>query len=118
MSAASPPRRQCAHCPWKKSTVPERDIAGGYSEEMHRQLVSTISRPGEFRPTPMMACHESKPGEDGEEVPCVGWLHNQLGPGNNIALRLEVSIGNVDGNVRTVGPQHKRFEDTLPRGGR
>jgi hypothetical protein len=44
----------------------------------------------------------------------VGWLAHQLGPGNNIALRLAVMAGRIDGNVETVGPQHERFEDTLP----
>ncbi len=59
----------------------------------------------------IMACHETPPGK---ELPCVGWLANQLGPGNNLALRLAVMTGRVDGNVQTVGEQHERFEDTLP----
>lgn len=58
-----------------------------------------------------MACHETKLGG---ELPCVGWLVHQLGPGNNIGLRLAVIHGRVDGNVQTVGPQHETFEDTLP----
>lgn len=59
-----------------------------------------------------MACHETPKGR---ELPCVGWLTNQLGAGNNIALRLLVVTGQIDANVETVGPQHERFEDTLPR---
>jgi uncharacterized protein (DUF2342 family) len=59
----------------------------------------------------MMACHETP---HGKERPCVGWLVHQLGPGNNIALRMRVAFGHIDGNVRTVGPQHENFEDTLP----
>ena len=62
-------------------------------------------------PLRMMACHESAVGR---EMPCVGWLHQQLGVGNNLALRLAVMRGKVDGDVETVGPQHERFEDTLP----
>lgn len=58
-----------------------------------------------------MACHETKVGG---ELPCVGWLVHQLGPGNNLGLRLAVISGRVDGNVKTVGPQHETFEDTLP----
>jgi hypothetical protein len=60
----------------------------------------------------MMACHETKPGR---ELPCVGWLVNQVGPGNNLGVRLAVMQGRIDGNVETVGPQHERFEDTLPK---
>jgi hypothetical protein len=58
----------------------------------------------------MMACHESPVGA---EQPCVGWVINQLGPGNNIALRLLALDGRFK-HVRTDGPQHLRFEDTLP----
>jgi hypothetical protein len=58
-----------------------------------------------------MACHETKAGK---ELPCVGWLVHQLGPGNNIGLRLAAMSGRIDANVKTVGPQHECFEDTLP----
>lgn len=94
-------RRQCAKCPWKKSVNPH-DIPNGYSVEKHRGLKETIA----------MACHET---DMGRELPCVGWLLHQLGPGNNIALRLAAISGRVDANVQTVGPQHSRFEDTLPK---
>jgi hypothetical protein len=60
----------------------------------------------------MMACHETKIGK---ELACVGWLAQQLGPGNNLGLRLAVMSGLVDDNVRTIGPQHDTFEETLPR---
>lgn len=33
---------------------------------------------------------------------------------NNLALRLAVMTGKIDADVKTVGPQHQRFEDTLP----
>jgi hypothetical protein len=33
---------------------------------------------------------------------------------NNIGLRIKVATGRIDGNVRTVGPQHRTFEQTLP----
>jgi hypothetical protein len=107
------PRKQCAKCPWKTSTDPY-EIPDGYCEKKHAGLKETIAKPGEiwfggsFR---MMACHESMPQK---EVPCVGWLVHQLGPGNNIALRLVVMRGAVDANVETVGDQHEIFEDTLP----
>lgn len=108
----SKPRRQCAKCPWKKSTNPH-DIPDRYSTELHRGLQSTIADPGTLQVGGLrvMACHETKAGS---ELPCVGWLVNQLGPGNNIGLRLAVMHGRVDGNVKTVGAQHATFEDTLP----
>jgi len=57
-----------------------------------------------------MACHESAPGK---EVVCVGWAVHQLGEGNNIALRLQAMRDTNLQKLRTVGPQHRRFEDTL-----
>jgi hypothetical protein len=111
----SKPRVQCAKCPWKKSVDPN-DIPGGYSADKHAALKDTIASPGSaaglFGAMKVMACHETPPGE---ERHCVGWLANQLGPGNNIALRLRVTTGEIDTNFRLVGPQHERFEDTLPR---
>ncbi len=103
--------RQCAKCPWKVSTDPH-DIPDGYSEELHRGLSCTIADPGSFRNSGhVMACHEHA---SDEQVHCVGWLANQLGPGNNIGLRLQsLSCENI-GAIRLDGPQHERFEDTLP----
>ncbi len=108
-----PPRLQCAKCPWKKSTDPH-DIPNGYDVEKHKDLKNTIAVPGQFArgPRHTMACHESLVGK---ELACVGWLVHQLNEGNNIGLRMAVMDGVVDANVRTVGPQHKRFEDTLPK---
>lgn len=106
-------RIQCKACPWRKDVDPERDIPGGYSAEKHKALASTIAMPGrmEFGPMRQMACHESTPGA---EFVCVGWLSNQLGPGNNLALRLKASMGLLP-RYELVGEQHERFEDTLPR---
>ena len=106
------PHRQCAKCPWKKNVNPHT-IPDGYSVEKHRALARTIAIPGELRTGPLriFACHESR---GGRELACVGWLAHQLGPGNNLALRLAVMHGRIDGDIQTVGPQHERFEDTLP----
>lgn len=116
MAAQPAPRRQCVECPWRKDVDPYQ-IPGGYSRRKHVALKSTIADPGMLRPGALhaMACHETT---GGRELPCVGWLVNQLGPGNNLALRLKVMTGAVNGNVETVGEQHERFEDTLPRRGR
>lgn len=106
--------KQCKACPWKKSTVPERDIPGGYCERMHAGLKVTIAEPGGTagigKPMYVMACHETKRGA---ERPCVGWVVHQLNEGGNIALRILALDGRFK-DYRTVGPQHSRFEDTLP----
>lgn len=106
--------RQCAKCPWKKSTDPH-EIPRGYSEERHYALANTIAEPGSCRlggDLRVMACHESPVGE---EAHCIGWLMHQLGPGNNIGLRLQMSRCENIQHVHLDGPQHERFEDTLPR---
>lgn len=112
MTADRQPRRQCKACPWKKGTNPH-EIPNGYSADQHRDLGRTIAEPGTLRGDSLrvMACHETPPGG---ELPCVGWLVHQLGPGNNIALRLAAMRGRVDANVVTVGEQHETFEETLP----
>lgn len=106
-------RIQCKACPWRKDVDPHRDIPGGYCATKHRNLRETIADgPSLGRELKVMACHESKPGR---EFACVGWVANQLGPGNNIAVRLQVMAGRIP-PPRLVGEQHERFEDTLPGG--
>ncbi len=104
---------QCAHCPWRVDVDPH-DIPNGYSVEKHQALEGTIARPetavcqigaGSMK---VMACHET------EDAHCLGWLMNQLGPGNNIALRMQVRSCSNIGQVHLIGEQHERFEDTLP----
>lgn len=109
-------KRQCKACPWKKSTVPDRDIPGGYCADKHRALRDTIAEPASLRQmvTPslrIMACHESNPTD---AYPCVGWLVHQLGPGNNLALRLMAASSGQFNGLQTIGPQHECIEDTLP----
>lgn len=104
--------KQCKACPWRKDVVPDRDIPGGYCPTKHENLASTIAVPGSLQSTGrVMACHESKVGRERE---CVGWVVHQLGPGNNIMLRLSARDGRYN-KLETVGPQHQRFEDTLPK---
>lgn len=103
--------KQCKACPWKKSTVPDEDIPGGYCETKHRNLDTTIAKPGDIRLGGIMACHESPVGA---EQPCVGWVAHQLGPGNNIGLRMLAMDGRFQ-NIQLDGPQHESFEDTLPK---
>jgi len=105
--------KQCSKCPWKVSTNPH-EIPDGYDVEKHKALAKTIAHPGDspLMIRPNMACHHSY---EGKEQHCVGWLHNQLGVGNNISLRLNmISCENVN-LIKTVGKQHRKFEDTLPK---
>lgn len=104
------PRRQCKKCPWRVGVDPH-EIPNGYCERKHQALAGTIAEPGTLSlggALRIMACHET------HSLPCVGWLVHQLGDGNNIPLRLAVIHGRVDANVKTIGKQHRRFEDTLP----
>ena len=103
--------KQCKACPWKRSTVAARDIPGGYCRNKHANLRNTIAEPGRFVPGPMrmMACHETPVGR---ESACVGWVAHQLGPGNNIGLRLLARDGRFNG-IELDGEQCETFEETL-----
>lgn len=101
---------QCAKCPWRKDVDPH-DIPNGYCETKHRGVEKTIAKPGEMPlggGLNVMACHET------DDAHCVGWLMNQIGPGNNIGLRLSLMNCENIKKVRLVGEQHETFEDTLP----
>lgn len=105
---------QCAKCPWKVSTNP-REIPDGYCEIKHANLEDTIAEDpvsSIFDQTKAMACHHSD-GDDG--MYCVGWLHNQLGVGNNIGLRLRMRNCENIGELKVKGRQHQNFKDTLPK---
>lgn len=102
--------KQCAKCPWRKDVDPH-DIPDGYCETKHKALKKTIAKPGDIggafrKELHVMACHETA------DAHCVGWLANQLGPGNNIGLRL--AMRGCKQELKLVGEQHERFEDTLP----
>lgn len=102
---------QCEKCPWRVDVDPF-DIPNGYSVELHRSLADTIATPGILNSTGrVMACHEH---DSAGEVHCVGWLINQLGPGNNIPLRMQMRFCTNAGAIRVHGEQHEHFEDTLP----
>jgi hypothetical protein len=102
---------QCAGCPWIKGNDPLE--IPGYCATKHGELISTIAQPADYTQVTAhsitsMACHET------EAAHCVGWLANQLGPGNNIALRLHVRTCTNVGQLRLRGEQHRTFNDTLP----
>jgi hypothetical protein len=111
--------QQCAKCPWKVTTNPH-DIPRGYDPEKHANLKGTIATAGAIeqvcetlnnspdRPLRIMACHEE------HDAHCIGWLMHQMGPGNNIRLRMTMRHCQNFGDVKLDGEQHERFEDTLP----
>lgn len=105
---------QCKSCPWRVDCEPLRDIPNGYSVALHADLRGTIAEPGAVCLTGtkrIMACHYSKIGE---EIPCAGWLHQQMGEGNNIWLRIEMMRGRMP-LPKVFGRQHRTFDRTLPR---
>jgi hypothetical protein len=107
---------QCAKCPWKVSTNNEE--IPNYKKEKHENLGGTIWNDADSvdeivkrlnkSDLTVMACHESC--ED-DPYYCVGWLHNQLGIGNNIALRFQMRNYDLR-NMKVIGEQHEKFEDT------
>lgn len=103
---------QCRKCPWIADVDPHT-IPDGYSVAKHRALAGTIAKPVDLTtlsdPLRVMACHELG------DAHCVGWLANQLGPGNNIALRLRMMSCENGRGLRLRGEQHATFEETLPK---
>lgn len=85
---AGNPRRQCKTCPWRVENDP-MDIPNG-PKEAAVDLLSGWSTGLQLAPSRMggMGCHQSKMDET--DLPCVGWLAWELGPGNNIGLRVRV----------------------------
>lgn len=99
---------QCSKCPWVVGTDPF-EIPNGYDPVRHAALVSTIAEPGSLADTGrVFACHES------HDAHCIGWLVNQIGPGNNIPLRIRMMTCSNAKRIRLRGEQHECFEDTLP----
>jgi hypothetical protein len=99
---------QCEKCPWRIATDPH-EIPNGYCETKHRRLADTISSGLEsLSVNRAMACHET------HDAHCIGWLVNQIGPGNNIGLRIRMLDCLNYREVKLRGEQHEKFEDTLP----
>jgi hypothetical protein len=104
--------KQCVSCPWRVDCVPDRDIPN-YNPELHVGLRAKTIRSGLeslASCSVQMACHYSKPGK---QFACAGWIHNQVGSGNNISVRLAVAHGRLP-IPEVVGDQHEAFDDTLP----
>lgn len=106
--------KQCATCPWKKgatvANIPDYDL------DHHLSLQNTIADPeASFKPSDcnrlrVMACHYSTSDRD---LHCIGWLHNQLTVGNNVALRIHAASCQNIGSMTLDGEQKDAFEDTF-----
>lgn len=109
------PKRQCRGCPWRKGA--STDKIPNYSREKHLGLRETIAEPGSLRRVgdklQFMACHDSP---DAAPTVCVGWAVQQLGVGNNIALRIAAMRDPRFHGLETDGPQREEFEETLEGG--
>ena len=102
--------KQCKTCPWKKSTTVD-DIPN-YSVKTHEVLQESIAdETGNIsqvnQPLVVMTCHNSIRCE------CVGWLHNQLGIGNNIPLRFQMRFYSNAKYIEVDGEQKVSFKDTF-----
>lgn len=53
----------------------------------------------------IMCCH--KHDENDNPTPCVGWLMNQAGEGNNINVRLRLQFTPNAGDLKLLGEQRK-----------
>ena len=103
--------KQCNKCPWRKDVDP-KEIPNGYCKTKHKNLKKTIAIKGDlttvFGSMHLMSCHETT------DTHCIGWLMNQLGPGNNIGMRLRMISCENRKNIKIVGEQHENFDDTIP----
>jgi hypothetical protein len=105
--------KQCSKCPWRIDVDPN-DIPNGYTVNKHEGLRKTIANKDDPLCTitnnqHVMACHET------DNAHCVGWLHNQLGEGNNIGLRIAMMSCENISNLEIQGKQHNNFNETLPK---
>ncbi len=103
--------KQCKTCPWKKS-VTVADIPN-YSLETHEDLWDTIADETgnadriQSKSISTMTCHKSI------KSMCVGWIHNQLGTGNNIPLRVQMTFYSNVKEIEIDGEQKKSFGETF-----
>lgn len=102
--------KQCSTCPW----LVDATVANipNYQPENHKRLISTIAEQGiiEFD-LPAMSCHHAEDGEPGRY--CIGWLSNQIGPGNNIGMRLKMLSCENSRDIQLAGEQVETFEETF-----
>ncbi len=102
---------QCKICPLKLSAT-VADIPN-YSVETHKNLRGIIADETgnanriQENAIPTMTCHKSI------KSMCVGWLHNQLGKGNNIPLRIQMMYYSNAKEIEIDGEQKETFDETF-----
>ena len=101
--------KQCKTCPWRVDVKPARDVPSfdpGIYDRMKASLRSGVESMAE-KTRIVMECHS---GKRGSKIPCAGWLHHQLGVGNNFAVRLSVISGRLPA-PKIAGEQHIDLDD-------
>ncbi len=110
-------KKQCKNCPWRKQA--KKSQIPNYSKSLHEGLKDTIASDNtleqlnEFaqsQTVKIMACHNSSKTE---LYHCIGWVYNQLGTGNNIALRISFMNCKNSDEIEIDGEQHTCFKDTF-----
>lgn len=99
---------QCKTCPWRVEVKPSRDVPNydpGIYARMRETLREGVTALTE-RTRKIMECHN---GKRGANRPCAGWLHHQIGVGNNLGVRLSVSMERLP-MPKVLGEQHEDLE--------
>jgi len=87
---------------------PSRDVPDfdpGIYERMKNSLREGLTSMVE-KTRLVMECHN---GKRGANRPCAGWLHHQLGVGNNLGVRMAVITGRLP-PPKVFGEQHESLE--------
>lgn len=102
--------KQCDSCPWKKGIMPE-DITQGFDLEYYQGVREQFQASGLesiHKQHKQMACHMHP---DSNPTPCVGWLINQAGIGNNLFIRLQLMQVENSCDLQVDGEQHNSILD-------
>ena len=100
-------KKQCPNCPWKVSTTA---IPGGSCPNKDEKLDGFRQSGQSFGGSlQMMQCHDT---QDDEPKACTGWVIHELGPGNNMGLRLKALAGGFE-DLETVGPQRRSIHGVV-----
>lgn len=100
--------KQCKTCPWRVAVDPARDVPD-YDEGIYERMRATLRTGLDSmfeKSRVVMECHNGRPGADRA---CAGWLHHQLGIGNNIGVRMSIATGRLP-MPRVVGDQHEDLD--------
>ncbi len=110
--------KQCNTCPWRKDSKVKN--IPNYCPELHKDLQDTIADEPPVEQLEqlfdssldIMLCHYSGLNSPKKNY-CIGWVHNQLGIGNNIWLRLHFMTCENGNKLEVIGEQVKTFKNTF-----